>query len=180
MHPMRGATVDVRIRAGLQRPSIHAPHVGCSNRRCQHYIICVICLFNPCTPCGAQLAIAFAATKIVVSLQSMHPVWGATSVRSCHSCCLRTFNPCTPCGVQRASLCAVRQSSGYFNPCTPCGVQRSDSAALDTVSSPSIHAPRVGCNLYFFRTRLKVFTLQSMHPIRGATFPSSYTCRFRI
>ena len=60
----------------MARISIHAPRVGCDEKRAIHsgrYEY-----FNPRTPCGVRL-IPSSYNRPKYGFQSTHPVWGATA-----------------------------------------------------------------------------------------------------
>ena len=122
-HPVWGATSSARQIPLSQAISIHAPRVGCDERRGVGPP--VIRHFNPRTPCGVRPRLR-------------RPAAGRED-----------FNPRTPCGVrhgrQNANWTAFNISihaprvgcdsvprfcpawCRYFNPRTPCGVRRTDS-----------------------------------------------------
>ncbi len=123
--------------------SIHAPLAGCdlavsrSSRRAAN--------FNPRTPCGVRLIIAFYfGTQS--QFQSTHPLRGATSWRFQFLSRSADFNPRTPCGV-RPGL---------------------ESISLPQSTFQSTH-PLRGATAIFNRVEFDTFTFQSTHPLRGAT-----------
>ena len=61
------------------------------------------------------------------------------------------------------------ETSCNFNPRTPCGVRPVRSSRYATLSSISIHAPRVGCDLVQDYVATSPWIFQSTHPVWGAT-----------
>ena len=105
------------------------------------------CNFNPRTPCGVRR-------------------------RTDNPCCnpSRNFNPRTPCGVRLLYVCDLSKTDRYFNPRTPCGV-RPMIVSEKTLMCWNFN-PRTPCGV-----RLKsqiegmnMFSFQSTHPMRGATY----------
>ena len=121
--------------------------------------------FNPCTHAGCNFCLSFVTFKVCrlqsmhphgcnyimpakqgfnSCLQSMHPVWGATT-RSTVSVNMH-FNPCTHagCNFRRINL---RPILVFFNSYTPYGVQRwCTVVSFVCTILPSIHAPHARRN----------------------------------
>ncbi len=124
--------------------------------------------FNPRTPRGVRPSPAYQSMQ-ADKFQSTHPAWGATpfychfpppptnfnprtprGVR--HRTLMRyfgqrNFNPRTPRGVRRHERREIYQR-GDFNPRTPRGVRRGQSGMTEQDFLISIHAPRVGCDVF--------------------------------
>ena len=79
------------------------------------------------------------------------------------------FNPRAPCGARRGSTPTVHRLEG-FNPRAPCGARHTACAVYLCAASVSIHAPRVGRDVFpeAFQTAVKQF--QSTRPVWGATY----------
>ena len=104
--------------------------------------------FNPRTPCGVRRRCASSYVN-VITFQSTHPVWGATT--------------------KSTGWCS---SKNNFNPRTPCGVRPWAVSGLTTNILISIHAPRVGCDQEQLYRVLRAILFQSTHPVWGATAQS--------
>ena len=165
-HPLRGATFALSDRLRHVQISIHAPLAGCdgkvSARTCRRRY------FNPRTPCGVRPTSSHTRATSAI-FQSTHPLRGATlprpngvqppviSIHAPLAGCdnlyvpdpypIVDFNPRTPCGVRLPRAYNTRAVITNFNPRTPCGVRHSPS-----------------------KNGLLVFSFQSTHPSRGATF----------
>ena len=168
--------------------------------------------FNPRTPCGVRQHPGrqdhrlppFQSTHPVwgatpagqepgppAQFQSTHPVWGATKPQPPGLSCGLDFNPRTPCGV-RPVPASPPFPPNYFNPRTPCGVRPQTfynhkcswrisihaprvgcdvfiEGQLAQLQGISIHAPRVGCDREGGVVIAKVSKFQSTHPVWGAT-----------
>ena len=146
--------------------SIHAPRVGCDPpwlvRQLHGWY------FNPRTPCGVRPDAPAGVAKCK-RFQSTHPVWGATPSRagnrllwsiSIHAprvgCdaiyaamgqAFFNFNPRTPCGVRRPARAAAARS-GSFQSTHPVWGATSKSRSSFFLLIISIHAPRVGCDIF--------------------------------
>ena len=166
-HPVWGATLSMWCYIRSRHPiSIHAPRVGCdsfSSRQlrpfssisihaprvgCDHLHTSPPCdriYFNPRTPCGVRPSRA-ALTTSSESFQSTHPVWGATDV-------LATASPGEP----------------IFQSTHPVWGATTERIARATSSCISIHAPRVGCDIFVMDDHWTPKSFQSTHPVWGAT-----------
>ena len=164
-HPTRGATRNRYIRIIRLQISIHAPHTGCD---------------------------AFKDRRLsaITAFQSTHPTRGATIMAMFSGNHQNNFNPRTPHGVRlgyhkplRVCFCisihaphtGVRLPNSskilihsHFNPRTPHGVRLHATSSI-SFRYISIHAPHTGCDDVNGRFS-QLFTFQSTHPTRGATF----------
>ena len=122
--------------------SIHAPRVG-SDKKVSKKLLKKL-NFNPRSPCGE---------------------------RRCGSrgkAAQRYFNPRSPCGERPRSV-TIPAPSLYFNPRSPCGERRCFANTRHICLSISIHAPRVGSDLFCFDEPCRLYQFQSTLPVWGAT-----------
>ena len=119
-------------------------------------------------------------------------MWGATTSALYSPFRATNFNPRSPCGERHAGRTWSRTSRANFNPRSPCG-ERPDGITTRTMSKPfqstlpvwgataglaragceeliSIHAPRVGSDLWGATTCARTCKFQSTLPVWGATF----------
>ena len=119
----------VRQRVRHRQPprckvSIHAPRVGCDQTQ--------------------------GLTTIMSAMfQFTHPVWGATSSGCKKESKLKGFNSRTPCGVRQSHwICLLNAYKFQFT--HPVWGATAPTITLLAGYDVSIHAPRVGCDLWFF------------------------------
>ena len=131
--------------------------------------------FNPRTPCG-------------VRPERLSPLAKSRNFNPRTPCGVRPpaffftgfpfhFNPRTPCGVRLLSLGTRPGYTAYFNPRTPCGVRLFCLVGSHHGIDISIHAPRVGCDVFFPLIRLGSPRFQSTHPVWGATRGGRQRCQ---
>ena len=80
--------------------------------------------------------------------QSTLPVWGATDTGALLCCIKRHFNPRSPCGERLVYRFRSIVHNTYFNPRSPCGERRVLMARGSFLRHISIHAPRVGSDVF--------------------------------
>ena len=183
----------VRLAQDWLRPhagqiSIHAPRVGCDSA--ERELSGGAEIFQSTHPVwGATVAYATINHINVISIhaprvgcdldyrpnpwqdtkfQSTHPVWGATEHNNSCPHLAWDFNPRTPCGVRRPSLppsCMSRRISIHA-PRVGCDVYQAGEKREGGIS---IHAPRVGCDARIWSHPSQVLVFQSTHPVWGAT-----------
>ena len=103
------------------------------------------------------------------SFQSTLPVWGATVRQHNFLFCHIYFNPRSPCGERRSLLQDYHRGGNYFNPRSPCGERRFQITKRCWHYSISIHAPRVGSDIFRFFSSIYGIIFQSTLPVWGAT-----------
>ena len=170
-HPVWGATYfSIPLFFGSD-VSIHAPRVGCDTWRMpqgDHSI-----RFNPRTPCGVRLvgyfrygisvAVSIHAPRVGCDVrahvrclpppafQSTHPVWGATQGET-------------------------RMHKGrWFQSTHPVWGATRHRIMSFKVSSVSIHAPRVGCDIPWYRESLRPHSVSIHAPRVGCDMPGQVT-----
>ena len=151
-HPLRGATVNVRVPLQCWRD------------------------FNPRTPCGVRPR-TFCKPLNHALFQSTHPLRGATSYRLQRRPCCRYFNPRTPCGVRRYVLVEVLSGLiiSIHAPLAGCDGSL-HSAVARSPAFQSTH-PLRGATFGSKPCLFSFILFQSTHPLRGATI--SRTKSFR-
>ena len=123
--------------------SIHAPRVGRDAPTRRPFDRCGR-YFNPRAPCGARLVIGHCRA-LAAKFQSTRPVWGATGLALCFAT-LSRFQSTRPVWGATESL--------FF---------------ADVVDVISIHAPRVGRDIWSINSLSVPLTFQSTRPVWGAT-----------
>ena len=172
--PRVGCDQGMAGKASCALISIHAPRVGCDTAPCT-------CIthgwnFNPRTPCGVRLrlfglhqhpqVISIHAPRVGCDFLSRYledgtkisihaPRVGCDSLTLRISTSRRNFNPRTPCGVRRSRRRGMELAGTNFNPRTPCGVRRGWPVGGTQGQPISIHAPRVGCDPLWHRSKRK-------------------------
>ena len=153
--------------------------------------------FNPRTPCGVRHN-AITATHMVKIFQSTHPVWGATGQGGRPAKGLPHFNPRTPCGVRPDTANTAMEPFGFQSTHPVWGAtdhqRRHHRPELFQSTHPvwgatyivsyfacncniSIHAPRVGCDMWEFKEALPM-TISIHAPRVGCdTAGNSRMCR---
>ena len=186
--PVWGATIVQRHRRVIAAISIHAPRVG--RDRDKHFLSRVTAISIHAPRVGRD---NFGGGQIlyIFQFQSTRPVWGATFVTTTPSpvpCAisihaprvgrdymyklqevyLYDFNPRAPCGARRR-LARWLPCMQNFNPRAPCGARPPPEIRPLRTASISIHAPRVGRDI-FGRSRTPCnVEFQSTRPVWGAT-----------
>ena len=123
--------------------------------------------FNPRTPCGVRPSERDARLEMLnISIHA--PRVGCDCGSKCWSRSSRDFNPRTPCGVRpffghQAGIYGLFQSTHPVWGATGARLCHADPGRI------SIHAPRVGCDLYTLEKVTCPFLFQSTHPVWGAT-----------
>ena len=128
--------------------------------------------------------------------QSTLPVWGATEtlrlavkrkIISIHAPRVgsdypdvqlehrrKDFNPRSPCGERRNPQCRLRWSICYFNPRSPCGERQKRVVAFVDADDISIHAPRVGSDVFCLQARQEKGSISIHAPRVGSDLPSRH------
>ena len=141
-HPVWDATVAIQAWYRQVPISIHASRMGCDKGR--HIVQLLQDRFQSTHPVwDATVAMVFPLAGC--EFQSTHPVWDATRVL------VEILTPCF-----------------YFNPRIPYGMRR-QHVDTGSMSSISIHASRMGCDLGTFRPYHESIPFQSTHPVWDAT-----------
>ena len=102
--------------------------------------------FNSRTPCGVRPSSPRQRQRWT-AFQFTHPVWGATSPLSPLAPVAPCFNSRTPCGVRLYHL-ACAEFWRKFQFTHPVWGATEDVAVVRDPCCVSIHAPRVGCDVY--------------------------------
>ena len=142
--PVWGATRSVFRRLQARWISIHAPRVGSDFAEKTWDYAVRISIHAPRVGSDQPLTSYNRATD---EFQSTLPVWGATLTTIIRAPPLNNFNPRSPCG-ERQKRVFYRPCDRHFNPRSPCGERRKKMVDSITEVWISIHAPRVGSDLY--------------------------------
>ena len=139
----------------------------------QHnHIPCTFWYFNPRTHRGVRL-FCLQIAQLPSQFQSTHPSWGATLYPSPTGTKSIYFNPRTHRGVRPWGN-ERRIVRAYFNPRTHRGVRQHSSRIYQPPERISIHAPIVGCDVWFSNST--EFHHISIHaPIVGCDLNNSIT-----
>ena len=123
--------------------------------------------FNPRSPCGERRSVlmqSHPATRI-----SIHaPRVGSDQAVGLPALPDKYFNPRSPCGERLDRGVGIAHIQ-HFNPRSPCGERRCFPAEIHLHSDISIHAPRVGSDVYLVGKFLVHIGFQSTLPVWGAT-----------
>ena len=186
-HPAWGATPTESWNLAPSKISIHAPRVGCDRGDAELLADCRD--FNPRTPRGVRHAVS----KGYMPLQtiSIHaPRVGCDEGVPGYLETRENFNPRTPRGVRHKRITA-RHSFLSFQSTHPAWGATDSGKPCSVDFRISIHAPRVGCDIYPEASRIYVLyfnprtprgvrqsrerrerrkqAFQSTHPAWGAT-----------
>ena len=133
----------------------------------------VISDFNPRSPRGERLR-PVRITRLIAKFQSTLPAWGATFISTVPSTIVCYFNPRSPRG-ERLLLTPKKQGHSLFQSTLPAWGATADVLKRAILAIISIHAPRVGSDMYPSCCFLP-FLLISIHAPRvgsDISFPSS-------
>ena len=124
--------------------SIHAHRVGCD---AQPRIDGRCLWFQFTHPVWGATIDGADGIYLLTQFQFTHPVWGATASRVAWVSGIARFNSRTPCGVRPIACHSLTVSSqvSIHAPRVGCDVYAGGAVAEGDVS---IHAPRVGCDSY--------------------------------
>ena len=158
----------LRRRCWRPRISIHAPRVGCDVTIRIDEAMAV--LFQSTHPVWGATRRGSRTGRGGRSFQSTHPVWGATTPYHDGSSSSRDFNPRTPCGVRHDHLMAAGLTMEFqsthpvwgatwpvrveifahwaFQSTHPVWGATGPAQTLRVWGMISIHAPRVGCDVF--------------------------------
>ena len=142
--PVWGATYAALQQRGLRSISIHAPRVGGDSG--PTHASAGSRYFNPRPPCGGRPERSFIRAGYD-GFQSTPPVWGATSGlvgREAYG----TFQSTPPVWGATSGCCGAGSRPCYFNPRPPCGGRLAVSGQGIHGLLISIHAPRVGGDVF--------------------------------
>ena len=141
-HPAWGATPLFSRAPGFIAISIHAPRMGCDTNTSCNYRDVNISIHAP--PHGVR-RLDTVKDRVACVFQSTHPAWGATWLSAGDVSSVR-FQSTHP--AWGATLRLLRRGGDR-------GI--------------SIHAPRMGCDSWFFTFARYYPSFQSTHPAWGAT-----------
>ena len=158
----------VRRLTPLECISIHAPRVGSDHFRSN--LLQSGNNFNPRSPCGerpapraeieifetisihaprvgSDLAYSYAPNSFL-GFQSTLPVWGATPAKANNPALRATFQSTLPVWGATLRQSRPRRRCQNFNPRSPCGERQRLRREKATLVLISIHAPRVGSDIF--------------------------------
>ena len=144
--PRVGSDLDHLVKRPCLCISIHAPRVG-SDQSEQRTACRALANFNPRSPRGER-PLSMRRVRTISQFQSTLPAWGATRQAYRDGKSHGHFNPRSPRGERRQMHLHPRQRRQHFNPRSPRGERRRASCRSQRGRQISIHAPRVGSDVF--------------------------------
>ena len=150
-----------------EEPRYFNPRSPCGERLANVLPVLLSAYFNPRSPCGER---RYAARKAATSaeFQSTLPVWGATTVLNAYGIAAEFQSTLPVWGATRIDPNS-RNWLYDFNPRSPCGERLLVVHKRWDRPNISIHAPRVGSDLFMPATSAAAALVQSTLPVWGAT-----------
>ena len=147
--------------------SIHAPRAGCDHHDCGGFV--TTGLFQSTHPVrGATTQSLVHVGNMQISIHA--PRAGCDQRRArARTTCPCYFNPRTPCGVRLTRSRTTTQKGAKFQSTHPVRGATLPIRGSEKARHISIHAPRAGCDNFYFGGCDEVCIFQSTHPVRGAT-----------